>query len=168
MVNGENLPLETLKNTIALLYKKKGKDILTEKDLELMITMDFRWFNPKEAKSLIELARTSGLVKKHKDGMKITFDWRERDIPLGFEPSVAIFEAATHRSCFTAIVDFIEQNIKKPRPEIVAEINRKQETLNLAIEVAGLLVGASYGIDMSDFYDIVEKELMNRFGPAGT
>jgi hypothetical protein len=158
------LPLEILKNAISLLYKKKGKDVLTVKELELMITMDYRWFTPKDARSLIELAISSGLVKKQKDGLKIAFDWRNREVPMGFAPSNAIFETAAHRSCFTAIIDSIEQQVKKPRSDIVAEINNKQESLNLAIEIAGLLVGQSYNIDMSEFYELVEKELMSRFG----
>jgi hypothetical protein len=162
------LPLEILKNSISLLYKKKSKDVLTEKELELMITMDFRWFTPKDARSLIELALSSGLVKKQKEGLKITFDWRNREIPIGFKPSEAIFETAAHRSCFTAIIDTIEQRVKKQRPEIVADINKKQETFNVAIEVAALLVGESYNIDMSEFYELVEKELMNRFGQTNT
>ena len=158
------MPLEILKNAVALLYKKKSKDVLSEKELELMITMDLRWFTPKDARSLIELAQTSGLVKKQKDGLKITFDWRSRDIPLGFAPSEAIFETAAHRSCFTAIIDSIEKHAKKPRPDIVAEINKKQGNFNVAIEIAGLLVGQSYNIYMSEFYELVEKELMSRFG----
>ena len=131
-----------------------------------MISMDLRWFTPKDARSLIELAISSGLLKKQKEGLKITFDWRDREIPLGFAPSEAIFETAAHRSCFTAIIDSIEQRVKKPRPEIVAEINNKQESLNVTIEIAGLLVGQSYNIDMSEFYELVEKELMSRFGQA--
>jgi hypothetical protein len=157
------MPLEILKNSISLLYNKKGKDILKWNELELMITMDFRWFDPEEAKALIELALNSGLILKQKNGLKINFDWKSREIPLEFKPTSAIFEAAIHRSCFTTIVDAIEQQIEISRSEIVAEINQKQENLNVAIEIAALLVAADHGIEVSNFYDMVEKELITRF-----
>jgi hypothetical protein len=157
------MPLSILKKSIALLYRKKGKEILSSKEMELMITMDFRWFTPKEAKDFIQLAVNSGLVLKQKNGLKINFDWREIDIPLDFAPTNAIFEAVSHQSCFTGIVDAIESNQKIPREDIVAEINQKQETMNVAIEIAAILVGTKYGIDLSGFYDSVEKELIARF-----
>lgn len=158
------MPASTLKNSIALLYKKKNRDQISRKDLELMITMDFRWFSPTEATSLIDLALTSGLLKKKKDMLEITFDWRTHEVPIGFKPTEKVFEEMAHRSCFLAIVDTIEKETGKSRSEIVAEINRKQDKLNVAIEIAALLIGASYGLDVSAFYDIVEKELMSRFG----
>ncbi|UCH87892.1 MAG: DUF2240 family protein [Thermoplasmata archaeon] len=154
---------EDLKNSIALLYKKKGKDVLEQKDLELMITMDFRWFTPKEANTLIELALNSKLILKVKNGLKINFDWQNREIPLGFKPTSAIFDEDIHQSCFATIVDAIEQIDKIPRKDIVAEINQKQETLNVAIEIAALLVGAEHGLDITSFYDSVEKDLSDRF-----
>ena len=158
------MPASTLKDSIALLYKKKGRDQVSRKDLELMITMDFRWFSPTEAASLIDLAITSGILKKKKDMLEITFDWRTHEVTIGFKPTEKVFEDVAHRSCFLAIVDAIEKETGRSRSEIVAEINKKQEKLNVAIEIAALLIGATYGLDISVFYEIVEKELMSRFG----
>ena len=61
-------------------------------------------------------------------------------------------------------MDAIEQQVKTPRNEIVAEINIKQDELNIAIETAALLVGTHHGIDMTVFYEMVDKELSARFG----
>ena len=158
------MPSEMLKNAVALLYQKKGKDILTLKELELMITMDFRWFTPKEAGLLIEQAQKSGLIVKNKKDLKVNFNWRDREIPLEFSPSTKIFDEEVHRSCFSAIVDAIEQEVDIPRNEIVAEINKKQDLLNIAIETAALIVGTNHGVDMTAFYEMVDKELSLRFG----
>lgn len=162
------MPMNILKNSMALLYKKKGKDVVPRKDLELMIAMDLRWFTPKEAEALLDLALKSGILRKKKEGLEITFDLREFDIPIGFKPSPEVLETAAHQSCFVAIVDAIEKDTQKNRADIVAEINDKQDTLNVAIEVAALLVGASYEVDMSAFFDVVEKELISRFSQKST
>jgi hypothetical protein len=157
------MSVELLKNALALVYRKKGKDTLNQKDLELIITMDFQWFTPKEAQLLVDQGLKSKLILKQKKGLKINFDWQNRDIPMGFKPSDAILKEAEHRSCFTAIVDSIENQVDIDRKQIVAEINEKQEILNVAIEVAALLIAAHHGVNISDFYEPVEHELTARF-----
>lgn len=158
------MAIELIKNSVTLLYKKKGTDVISRKDLELIITMDFRWFNPSDANKLIDLAVAAGLLLEQKNGLKTNFDWRDRNVPIGFKPTPEIFEAVAHRSCFSAIVDSIENKTKQNRPDIVADINGKQEELNIAIEIAGLLIARSRGVDITGFYEMVEKELMNRYG----
>ena len=76
------MSVTVLQQTLASLYKRKGKDIINSKDLELLASMELRWFEPGDAKKLIETAVSLGLLKETTDGLKPTFEFESMEIPL--------------------------------------------------------------------------------------
>ncbi|MCK5252977.1 MAG: DUF2240 family protein, partial [Thermoplasmata archaeon] len=45
--------LEKLKEVIAFLYNRSGKEEMSAQELRLAMSMDLRWFSPKEAEEIV-------------------------------------------------------------------------------------------------------------------
>ena len=82
------MTIDIFQQAIASLYKRKSKNILPARELELLASMELRWFEPAEARKLIELAKNMGVLEDTGDGLKPTFDTNSIDIPLGFKPPI--------------------------------------------------------------------------------
>ncbi|MCK5561981.1 MAG: DUF2240 family protein, partial [Thermoplasmata archaeon] len=80
------MSITILQQVITSLYKRKGKEIIPANDLELLASMELRWFDPGDARKVIEGARSMGLLKETEDGLKTTFDTDTVEIPIGFKP----------------------------------------------------------------------------------
>ncbi|ADB57379.1 DUF2240 family protein [Archaeoglobus profundus] len=59
------------------------------------------------------------------------------------------------------IISRITEKTGKNAKEVLAEINKKHEELNLlAVEVVALIVAREKGVDISDLIDDVEKKVL--------
>ncbi|MBU4189377.1 MAG: DUF2240 family protein [Candidatus Thermoplasmatota archaeon] len=155
--------MNQLKQTIAFLFRRKGKEVLSEKEFSLSLSMDMHWFSPKESAKLIEKALSSKLLVKTEKGLKPNFDYGNLEIPIGFKPSKDILEYK--EDMFLSILNEISEKTGMDKKGIIAEINRRQDELNIEIESVALLLARKYNIDMSKFFDDVEKIIIERHRP---
>lgn len=154
---------QELKKAVALLFRRKGKDALSEKEFALQISMDLRWFSPTEAALLLENAKTAGFVVVGNAGLSPSFDVDDVEISLDFFPSKAVLEAnRDEKPVFLRIVEALSEECGLAKAELMAEINRKKEKLRAEIEVAALFVAAERGVDLSGFHGEVEEVIMGR------
>ena len=81
------MTLAETKRVMKFLFERSGKNEPTEQQLELVASMELRWFTPKNAKKLLEFANKLRLFK-HVNGEKLTlnFDPDDIQIPVGFKP----------------------------------------------------------------------------------
>lgn len=155
--------MEELKKTIALLFKRKGSPILTEKEFIFSASMDLRWFPPKEAQKLLQVGVDAQLLILENGKVRPNFDISQIEIPLDFVPTEDMFKVEPKKEdLFLRILDKISKEAGKERKVLISRINEIQERMELEIEVAALLAGKEFGVDLSDFYDIVEKEIFLR------
>lgn len=155
--------MNQLKQTIAFLFRRKGKDVLSEKEFSLSLSMDMHWFSPKESSKLIEKALSSKLLIKTEKGLKPNFDYRSVETPAGFKPSKDILEYKD--DMFLSILNEVSEKTGMDKKKIIAEINRCQDELNVEIESVALLLARKYNLDISKFLDDVEKIIMERQRP---
>lgn len=150
--------MSELKKTVAFLFKRKGKDVIQEKDLKLSISFELHWFSPQSADDLILNAIKQGYLVKIDNGLKPNFDYKKEEIPFGFRPTKKVLEFK-QRDIFLEIVDKIAQTGRN-KEEILKNILKKQELLNLNAEVSALIYAKECNVDVSEFYDEVEKRLI--------
>ena len=155
--------MSQLKQIIAFLFRRKGSDVLSEKEFSLSLSMDMHWFSPKESSQLIEKALSSKLLIKTEKGLKPNFDYKKIEIPSDFKPSKDILEYK--EDVFLSIVNEVSEKTGIDKKNIIAEINRRQDELNIEIETAALLLAKKHNLNVSKFLDDVEKTIAERQRP---
>jgi len=157
--------MSDLQRSIALLFRRKGKEFLTEKEFVFSASMDLRWFSPKEAQRLLDVGITGGYLQKKNGNIVPTFDTSLIDVPLDYKPGRDIFEHVPRKpqDFFSEIVDKIVKTKSVPKREVVSRVNKKQELLGIDVEPAALLVASDYGLSMeSGIIERAESEILHR------
>lgn len=159
--------MEELMETIAYLFQRKGKNTLTEKELILSTSMDLGWFSPGEAKQLIDVCRKLRLLENKDNGLSPTFDYKNISIPIDFIPSKKILQLEIQEPLLLSIVRRIHEKTGQKQNKIIAEINKKQNALDVEIEVAAILVAKKYDIDILGYLREAEMEIYKRTEKSG-
>ncbi len=159
------MSITILKQTIASLYKRKGKNIMLAKDLELLVSMELRWFEPKDARKLIDRSISLGLLEESTNGLKPTFDFSSIKIPLGFTPQKDLISSLNQDedSLFIRMVNQITLATNIDAEKVIADINANQVKNNdlLTLEVLAILYGNANGVNMDKFIPMVKSKLLS-------
>src|SRR2546428_6093964 len=67
-------PVEELRDAIALLFKRKGRDELSEREFVLSASMDMHWFPPRDAQRLLQLGLETKLLESQGGAIRPAFD----------------------------------------------------------------------------------------------
>jgi hypothetical protein len=152
-----------LETCLALLFRRKGKNVLTEKELVFSASMDFRWFTPKEAQKLLELGLKKGLLTRTDGFVRPNFEYKKIEIPGTYRPSQkALVDEPEDASLFARILDAISATSNWKKREIVARINRIQERLGVDIEVAALALAEDVGVSTATFMENARAEVLSK------
>ena len=157
--------MSDLQKSIVLLFRRKGKEFLTEKEFVFSASMDMRWFSPKDAQRLLDLGLTGGFLQKKNGNIVPTFDFHDVDVPLDFKPAKTVLEQAPKpaQDLFSEIVEKIVRSKAVPKREVVSRVNKKQELLGIDVEPAALLVASDYGICVENsFIERATSEILQR------
>ena len=79
--------MEKLKQTITVLFRRKGKAKMSEKEFVFSASIDMRWFSPRSAQRLLDLALRLGLLTKRDGELTPNFGLDEMDVPMDFRPT---------------------------------------------------------------------------------
>lgn len=162
--------MSELKRSIAMLFRRKGKDFLTEREFVFSASMDLRWFSPKDAQRLLDAGISGGFLQRKNGNIFPTFDFQAIEVPLDYKPSKEVFDNAVKRNqdLFSEIVEKIVRTKSVPKKEVVSRVNKKQELLGIDVEPAALLVASDYGLSVeSSFIERATSEILGRDSPAG-
>ena len=69
---------------IAFLFKRSGKEELSLSELYLPLSMDMKWFSPKQAREIMNSALKQKLLTKKGELVKPNFDYKNVVVPVGF------------------------------------------------------------------------------------
>ncbi|MEE8232641.1 MAG: DUF2240 family protein [Thermoplasmata archaeon] len=152
--------MEALKRTIALLFRRKGRNRMTEQEFVLSASMDLRWFPPRDAQRLLDLSVLKGLVRLEEGGLEPAFDLEAVEVPLHFVPTTDILQDAS--DLFDRLLDEITRAASRPRKDLAARVNSIQRWLGVYVEVAALLAGEELTVDLTSFYPEVEAMMRER------
>jgi hypothetical protein len=147
---------ERLKEVVAFLYNRSGKDEMTAQELRLAMAMDLRWFTPKEAEEVVDLFQNKRLVTKGAGGgLRPTFNYGKLSLPRDFRPSTDLLRrgGADEEPLFVRMVGHVAVRSDNEKRHVIALINRKAGELGVEVEAAAMLVGAEMGVAMAPFAD---------------
>jgi hypothetical protein len=158
--------MKVLQQVLALVFKRKGKGVLSEKEFVFSASIDFRWFTPKEAQRLLDMGIEADLLERSNGFIKPRFDYKKVDVPLDFRPGRDMLTEPSPveggRPLFPTILELITSGSELQRREAVARINKVQERLDVDIEVASLVVARGLGIEIGEFISPVRDEILSR------
>jgi hypothetical protein len=159
------LSIKIVQQTIASLFKRKSSEVIPAKQLELLASMELRWFDPKDARALVDHAVSVGLLEMTENGLKTTFDLQALEIPMGFKPPKDLVESLEDEdnSLFIQLVNQISITSGMESEDIIANINEMQENAKnfFTIETLAILYGKELGIDMDRFIPEVKSKLLS-------
>jgi hypothetical protein len=139
-------------------FIRKGKDALKDTEFVLALSLDLKWYNPEQAKIILNEAQKSGLLKREGEMVRPSFDISRIEIPLGFKPEPVNLPK---KSIFDRIIDRIIVGTGIEKRKVIAMINKKQEELSkqVEIEVSAILIAVENGVIVDDLIDEEYKAL---------
>jgi hypothetical protein len=149
--------MDDLKATAAVFFRNRGKNVVTEKEFVMVVSMDLRWMNPGEAEGLLSLLSDHGHVKKDGEYVRPAFDIHTADVPLGFKPNADIVKRARPKRApdgdiLSELMGKAESKGMK-RKDFIVSVNALQKRINVDIEIAALLTLREMGVDISGYVD---------------
>lgn len=153
--------MDDLRNAIALLFRRKGSDEMSEREFVLSASMDLRWFPPRDAQRMLQLAVDQDLLHSAGGVLRPAFSLEAVDVPRDFVPTAKILDVAAPAAeeVFVAIVDALASATRSDRRAVIASINAIQERMDVAVEVAALVAAYRAGLDVGRFLPSVAARL---------
>ncbi|WP_136689219.1 DUF2240 family protein [Halorhabdus amylolytica] len=134
----------SLRTAVAAPFVGEGTDTLARSDFVVDLSLDRDWFSPEQAKRLIDVAASEGLLAVEGDTLSLQFDLSSVTVPPDYVPDESILR---ERSTFERVLDaVVAEGIDKQ--EAVASINGLQSELAISLETAAVLYARRRGIDV--------------------
>ncbi|QIO23645.1 DUF2240 family protein [Haloarcula sp. JP-L23] len=145
----------SLKTAVAAPFRQRGTDRMAESEFVVALSLDRNWFSPDQAKSLVDVAASEGLVEREDDALVVTFDAGNVEIPDGFAPGEEVLQS---RSTFERVLDaVVESGVEKQTA--VAGINSLQSTLGVTLEAAAVVYARSEGVTVESIAAEAREEI---------
>jgi hypothetical protein len=151
---------DDLKRIVASVFKLGKGSALTRTELVNLMIYNLRWFDPEEAKIVIQAGFQAGHLKMRGDGQIIpTFEIDDVDMEVDWEPSGDMDLGKMVKPLMERLILAVE-DAGMEKKEAVRSINRTAEELKLLFPAAAIHVGLEKGADMSRFYGEVENFIL--------
>lgn len=161
-------PVE-LARLMAYAFQATGRRRLLEEDIVRLVAHERRWLSPSRVRAVVQLARDSGVLRAAgAHAFEFADEYASLSLPIDYRPDLASLESgvsaaapAAELPLFRQVVRFISERTQRSEPEVVSAINSYQEEVGglLRAEVAALVVGRLYELDVSPFYEAAESQL---------
>ena len=166
---------DELETCIAAFFRFKGKDVVTEQEFKMSVTLELKWMSMKEAEALMRKCIASGLMMKNNGYLKPARDLSSVPVPIAYKPSddfekllsgtvesqpaPAPAAPSAKPDIFSEMMDIAAANgIQKGK--FVSECNAVKRRLGVEIYVAGLLVLRDSGVDIEKLKDRVYAQVL--------
>lgn len=145
----------SLRTAVAAPFRQEGGDEMGESAFVVALSLDRGWFSPDQAKRLIDVAASEGLLVRDDGELTVRFDAQSVDVPEDFEPDESLLQ---ERSTFERVLGaLVEAGHEKQ--EAVATVNGMQSELGVTIETAAVLYAHGQGVDVQGLAAAALEEL---------
>ena len=169
---------DELETCIAAFFRFKGKDVVTEQEFKMSVTLELKWMSMKEAEALMNRCIATGLLAKSNGYLKPAKDLSSVPVPIAYKPSEDLEKLLSgtveskpepkpapappsQPDVFAEMMDIAAANgIQKGK--FVSECNAVKKRLGVEIYVAGLLVLRDSGIDIEKLKDRVYTQVLGK------
>lgn len=159
----------------AAFLRNKGKNVVTEKEFLMGLSMDLHWMPYGDAQKLLAALISNGIFEKNGEFLRPKFQTSELEVPVAYRPPSDILEGipetapegapkAHAKTGNELLPELVAEAVKTgmSKKDFIAASNVIQKTLNVDILAAGLIVLRDKGVDISGYtgrvYDRVSKK----------
>ena len=154
----------------AAFMRNKGKDVFTESDVLMGMSMDLRWMSHSEAKAVLAAMIRAGVMERNAGLIRPTPGVADRDVPVAYRPPRELIDAAVaggsaerpaHEDVMPLMMDAAVA-AGMERREFMSRCNQLRKDLDIHIEAAALMVLRDAGADISGLYEKARLSIMSR------
>lgn len=145
----------SLRTAVAAPFREEGSREMGESAFVVALSLDRDWFSPDQAKRLVDVAASEGLLRREDGRVEAQFDPQETTVPDGFRPDESILQ---ERSTFERILGALVE-AGEDKQSTVAAVNGLQSELGVTIEAAAVLYAHRRGIDVQEAARNARREL---------
>jgi hypothetical protein len=153
----------SLRRAVAVPFREKGTESLSASQFVVALSLDRDWFSPEQAKRLVDVATSEGLVERTDDDLRPTFEPRDVDVPDGFVPDEDVLR---QRSTFERVLAAVVESGVEKRTA-VAEINQLKADLAVTTEAAAVVYARRNDVAVADLADRAAGELVAAAAEGG-
>ena len=159
----------------AAFFRNKGKNVITEKEFTMVVSMDFHWMPYIKAKQLLAVLISKDILVRNGEFVKPSFDISNVNVPVAYRPSEGLIDSLVETKTEPAspgpapasvdlLPSLIEEAVKKgiQKRDFVAESNAVSKRLGIDILAAALVVLRDKGVDISPYIDMVYGEIAKK------
>lgn len=130
---------------------------MSEREFVMSASMDLRWFPPRDAQKLLQLALNQNVLRSEAGVLRPAFDVASADVPRDFVATSKILDAASPptQGIFLRLVDALSAATHNDRRTTIASVNAIQEQMDIDVEVAALVAAYRAGVDVRPYLDSV-------------
>ncbi len=150
---------------IAFVFRRSGRPALRESEIYLPLSMELNWFSLEDAQRIVDAAISAHLLEKREGFLEPVFDIDEVEIPVGFSPSGSVDDlmgASDEKS--TQLNDRLLAHLAKVTgkntSQLVEQIEQVCSEKNVLFLVGAVIVSKKYNVDVSEFFEEIEKDLL--------
>lgn len=160
---------EKVKQIISFVFKRSGKQRLSESEFYLTISMELKWCPPKIAKEFVSHLVSFGWLKKSGQDVFPSFDVDKVVIPIGFHPTDGEFIVDDRKgtdgdnettNVFGHMIHRIQAKTLLDKNRIEKEILKIIEEKHIHRLAALALYAHSYNVDISDLLTDLRSEIL--------
>jgi hypothetical protein len=145
----------SLRTAVAAPFRADGSRRMGESAFVVALSLNRDWFSPDQAKRLVDVAASEGLLHRVDGDLEAQFDPADTPVPEGFRPDESILrERSTFERVLGALVEAGED-----KQSSVAAVNGLQSDLGVTIEAAAVLYAHRRGIDVAEHARSARSEL---------
>jgi hypothetical protein len=145
----------SLRTAVAAPFREEGGTEMGESAFVVALSLDRDWFSPDQAKRLVDVAASEGLLRRADGDLEAQFDPQAVEIPEGFEPEESVLRK---RSTFERVLGAVVESGDE-KQSAVAAINGLQSELAITVEAAAVLYAHRRGIEVEALAETARSEL---------
>ncbi|WP_440010261.1 DUF2240 family protein [Halomicrococcus sp. SG-WS-1] len=145
----------SLRTAVAAPFRQTGRDRMSESEYVVALSLDRDWFSPDQAKRLVDVATSQGLLAREDGELVAEFDPSEVEIPEEFVPDESLLR---EQSTFEKVLDKVVSAGTDKRTA-VAEINELQQEAGLTVEAAAVVYARRRGVTVRAEAEEAREEL---------
>ena len=151
----------------AAFFRNKGKNVITENEFLMVISMDLHWMPYGKAKVLLGELLSRKILIKNGEFLKPSFEISDIDVPVAYRPSDDLVSSLVQKKeerpapkavqsddLLPSMINAAVQNGVEKR-DFISESNAVSKKLDIDMLAAALIILRDKGVDISPFTDRV-------------
>jgi hypothetical protein len=148
--------------TIAAPFRHTRKDRLKKNEIVYYLAFDRKWMSIEQANIILKRGLDEGLIGYDGEMLAPKFDIASVEVPIGFKPSSAVFEA---NDPVKSLIDRIVKATGKKETDLFSEMNHLTSTYfdnHLRPEAAVVILAKRYGVGFEDHLLQLKEQLLKK------